>query len=128
MVPPLFGGSGTPRKERPVPDDDSVTGLWKENAAVTATETIVSRRQPCYGDRELRYLKDYLDGLLEHSTARAPTRREAGFRAWLREGTTNWLREDLTGALTLEQPARPRTPTRNGKRPVQLPLTEDNGR
>ena len=94
---------------------------------MTATETIVSRRQPCYGDRELRYLKDYLEGLLEHSTARAPTRREAGFRAWMREGTT-MLREDLTGGLTLELPARPPTPTRNGRSPVQLPLAEDDGR
>lgn len=95
---------------------------------MTATETIVSRRQPCYGDRELRYLKDYLEGLLEYTSARAPTQREAGFRAWLREGATGWLREDWTGSMTLELPARPPTPTRNGTGPVQLPLVEGNGK
>jgi len=91
------------------------------SAAVTATAFRIARRQPWYGERELRYLKDYLDGLLDYSMARAPTPREAGFRAWLKDGTDSWLREDLTGALTLELPAR------NGKRPdrLQLPLTED---
>ncbi len=90
---------------------------------MTTTEARIARRQPWYGERELRYLKDYLEGLLDYSMARAPTPREAGFRAWLKDGTDTWLREDLTGALTLELPAR------NGKRPdhVQLPLTEDNG-
>ena len=89
----------------------------------TATEQRIARRLPWYGERELRYLKDYLGGLLEYSTARAPTPREAGFRAWLKEGTDNWLREDWTGAMTLERPAR------NGKRldHVQLPLTEEDG-
>ena len=83
----------------------------------------IARRQPYYAERELRYLKDYLDGLLDYSKARTPTTREAGFRAWMKQGTGDWLREDLTGAMTLELPAR------NGKRPdhVQLPLTEDNG-
>ena len=80
----------------------------------------IARRLPLYGERELRYLRDYLERLLEYVTARAPTPRETAFRAWLKEGT-DWLREDLTGAMTLELPAR------NGKRPdhVQLPLTED---
>ena len=74
----------------------------------------VARRQPLYGEAELRYLKDYLERLLEKTTARAPTRREVGFRVWLIDGLA-WLREDPTGALTLERPAvhsngrRPRT-------------------
>ena len=93
----------------------------------TTATTRVARREPLYGERELRYLRDYLEGLLEYVVARAPTPREAGFRAWMREGTT-MLTEDLTGALTLELPARPRTPTRNGTRPVQLPLVEGNGK
>ena len=86
--------------------------------------TRIARRRPWYGERELRYLKDYLDGLLDYSMARTPTTREAGFRAWLKDGM-GWLREDWTGAMTLELPAGP--PTRNGQRPdhVQLPLTED---
>ncbi len=86
----------------------------------TATDRL-ARRLPLYGERELRYLRDYLEGLLEYVAAREPTPREAAFRAWLKEGRDNWVREDLTGALTVELPAR------NGKRPdrIQLPLIED---
>ena len=90
---------------------------------MTTTQQRIARREPLYGEQPLRYLRDYLEGLLEYSTDRAPTRREAGFRAWLKEGADNWLREDWTGAMTLELPAR------NGKRPdhVQLPLAKDDG-
>ena len=114
----------TRTKEEARPGDKLGTGLeGAQSVTSTSADTRIARREPWYGDRELRYLKDYLDGLVDYSMARAPTPREAGFRAWLKDGTDNWLTETLTGAMTLELPAR------NGKRPdhVQLPLVEENG-
>ncbi len=81
-------------------------------------ESRIPRRQPHYGEAELRYLKDYLERLLEKTVARAPTRREAGFRLWLRDGM-DWLREEHAGNLTLERPV---VRSSNGRTPTEYQL------